>query len=69
MSELAQAFLEKPDAEAKLVFQTELKRAEEIMVKAAVGDFAALEHKRRNRRQTCKTESQRSEARTRMRRD
>jgi hypothetical protein len=45
MSELAQAFLEKPDAEAKLVFQTELKRAEEIMVKAAVGDFAALEHK------------------------
>jgi len=45
MSELAQAFLEKPDAEAKLVFQTELKSAEEIMVKAAVGDFAALEHK------------------------
>jgi hypothetical protein len=45
MSQLAQAFLEKPDAEAKMVFQTELKSAEEIMVKAAVGDFAALEHK------------------------
>jgi len=45
MSELAQAFLEKPDAEAKLVFQSELKSAEEILVKAAVGDFSALEHK------------------------
>ncbi len=45
MAELAHAFLENPDAEAKLVFQTELKSAEEILVKAAVGDFVALEQK------------------------
>ena len=43
MSELAQAFLENPDPESKLVFQTELKSAEETLVKAAVGDFAAVE--------------------------
>ena len=43
--ELGQAYLEKPDAEAKLVFQTELSRAEKTLVKAAVGDFAAIENK------------------------
>ena len=45
MAELAQTYLEKPDAESKLVFQTELRGAEEVLVKAAVGDFVALEHK------------------------
>ncbi len=45
MAELAHAFLEKPDAESKLVFQTELKKAEEILVKSAVNDFGALEKK------------------------
>jgi hypothetical protein len=45
MAELAQAFLKTPDAESKLVFQTELKKAEETLVKAAIGDFVALENK------------------------
>ncbi len=45
MVQLAQAFVEKTDAEAKMVLQTELKKAEEALVKAAVGDFAALEQK------------------------
>ena len=45
MAELAQTYLDKPDTESKLVFQTELRSAEEILVKAAVGDFAALERK------------------------
>ncbi len=45
LAELAQAFLKKPDAESKLVFQTELRSAEETLVKAAVGDFLALENK------------------------
>ncbi len=45
MAELAQAYLDKPDAELKLVFQTELRSTEEILVKAAVGDFVALQHK------------------------
>ncbi len=45
MVQLTQAFVEKPDAESKLVLQTELKKAEEVLVKAAVGDFAALEQK------------------------
>ena len=43
MVQLAQAYLEKGDAEAKLVLQTGLKNAEEALVKAAVGDFANLE--------------------------
>jgi hypothetical protein len=45
IAELAHAFLEKPDAEAKLVFQTELKSAEETLVKAAIGNFVELEKK------------------------
>jgi len=45
-AELAHAYLEKPDAEAKLVFETELKKAEEVLVKAAVNDFDALEQKK-----------------------
>ena len=45
MLQLAQACLEKSDAESKLVLQTELKSAEETLVKAAVGDFGALEQK------------------------
>jgi hypothetical protein len=45
MVQLTQAFVEKPDAESKLVLMTELKTAEEVLVKAAVGDFAALERK------------------------
>ncbi len=45
MVQLAQAFVEKTDAETKMVLQTELKKAEETLVKAAVGDFAALEQK------------------------
>jgi hypothetical protein len=45
MVQLTQAFAEKPDAESKLVLQTELKTAEEVLVKAAVGNFAALEQK------------------------
>ena len=45
MIQLTQAFAEKPDAESKLVLQTELKTAEEVLVKAAVGNFAALEQK------------------------
>ena len=45
MVQLAQAFVEKTDAESKMVLQTELKKAEETLVKAAVGDFAALEQK------------------------
>ena len=43
MVQLTQAFVEKPDAESKLVLMTELKTAEEVLVKAAVGNFAALE--------------------------
>ncbi len=45
MVQLAQAFVEKTDAESKMVLQTELKNAEETLVKAAVGDFTALEQK------------------------
>ena len=45
MSELAQTYLDKPDTESKLVFQTELRSAEEVLVKAAVGDFVGLERK------------------------
>jgi hypothetical protein len=45
MVQLTQAFVEKPDAESKLVLQTELKTAEEVLVKAAVSDFTALEQK------------------------
>ena len=45
MVQLTQAFVEKPDAESKLVLMTELKTAEEVLVKAAVGNFAALEQK------------------------
>jgi hypothetical protein len=45
-AELAHAYLEKPDAEAKLVFEAELKKAEEVLVKAAVNDFDALEQKK-----------------------
>ena len=45
MVQLAQAFVEKTDAESKMVLQTELKKAEETLVKAAVGDFGALEQK------------------------
>lgn len=45
MVQLTQAFVEKPDAESKLVLQTELKAAEEVLVKAAVSDFTALEQK------------------------
>ena len=45
MVQLAQAFVETTDAESKMVLQTELKKAEEALVKAAVGDFAALEQK------------------------
>lgn len=45
IAELAHAFLEKPDVEAKLVFQTELKSAEETLVKAAIGNFVELEKK------------------------
>ena len=45
MVQLAQAYVEKTDAEAKLVLQTELKNAEEALVKAAVGDFASIEQK------------------------
>ena len=45
MVQLAQAFVEKTDAESKMVLQTELKNAEETLVKAAVGDFGALEQK------------------------
>jgi hypothetical protein len=45
MVQLTQAFVEKPDAESKLVLMTELKTAEEVLVKAAVADFAALEQK------------------------
>jgi hypothetical protein len=43
MVQLAQAYVEHTDAESKLVLQTELKNAEETLVKAAVGDFGALE--------------------------
>lgn len=45
MAELAQTYLDKPDTESKLVFQTELRSAEEVLVKAAVGDFVGLERK------------------------
>ena len=45
IAELAHAFIEKPDAESKLVFETELKKLEEVLVKAAVNDFGALEQK------------------------
>jgi hypothetical protein len=45
IAELAHAFLEKPDVEAKMVFQTELKSAEETLVKAAIGNFVELEKK------------------------
>jgi len=45
MSELAQAFLDRPDAEARLVFETELKNTEELLVKAAVGNLGALVNK------------------------
>jgi len=45
VAELIHAHLEKPDAESKLVLETELKKAEEVMVQAAVGDFAGLEQK------------------------
>ena len=45
MVQLTQAFVERPDAESKLVIKTELKSAEEVLVKAAVGDFSALEQK------------------------
>lgn len=45
IAELAHAYLEKPGPESKLVLQAELKKAEEILVKAAVNDFGALEQK------------------------
>ena len=45
MVQVTQAFVERPDAETKLVLLTELKTAEEVLVKAAVADFAALEQK------------------------
>jgi hypothetical protein len=45
IAELAHAYTEKPDAETRLVFQTELKNAEEVLVKSAVNDFGALEQK------------------------
>jgi hypothetical protein len=45
IAELAHPFIEKPDVESKLVFETELKKAEEVLVKAAVNDFTALEQK------------------------
>jgi len=45
IAELANAFIDKPDAETKMVFQTELKKAEEVLVRAAVNDFGALEQK------------------------
>ena len=45
MVQLAQAFIETPDAESKLVLKTELKNAEEALVRSAVGDFAAFENK------------------------
>jgi len=45
LSELAHAYLEKPDPETKLVIETELRKAEEVLVKAAVNDFDALEQK------------------------
>lgn len=45
MLQLAQAYLEKTDAESKLVLETEIKNAEETLVKAAVSDFSALKNK------------------------
>lgn len=45
MVQLSQAFIETTDAETKMVLQTELKNAEETLVKAAVGDFGALKNK------------------------
>ena len=45
IAELAHAYLQKADAESKLVLQTELKKVDEVLVQAAVGDFAALEKK------------------------
>jgi len=45
IADLAHIFVDKPDAETKLVLEAELKKAEEIMVKAAVNDFGALEQK------------------------
>ena len=43
IAEVAHAYLEKPDAETRLVFESELKRAEEVLVKSAVGDFDSQE--------------------------
>ncbi|MEQ1850375.1 MAG: hypothetical protein ABMA01_02170 [Chthoniobacteraceae bacterium] len=43
IAELAHAYLAKPDAESKLVLETELRKADETLVQAAVGDFAAME--------------------------
>jgi hypothetical protein len=43
IAELAHAYLAKPDAESKLVLETELRKADEALVQAAVGDFASLE--------------------------
>ena len=45
IAELAHAFLAKQDAETKLVLQAELKKVEEVLVHAAVADFATLEKK------------------------
>lgn len=45
IAELAHANLEKPNPESKLVLQAELRKAEEILVKAAVNDFGTLEQK------------------------
>ena len=45
IAELAHAFLAKQDAETRLVLQAELKKVEEVLVHAAVADFATLEKK------------------------
>jgi hypothetical protein len=43
IAELAHAYLQNPGPETKLVLQAELKKADEVLVQIAVGDFGALE--------------------------
>lgn len=44
VAELAHAHLEKPGAESKLVLETELKKLDEVLVQAAVGNLNAFGH-------------------------
>ena len=45
IAELVHAHLSKPDAESKFVLETELKKVDEVIVQAAVGDIGTLEKK------------------------